>query len=54
MEIKRILKLKSNEGIAKRGDFPNNFQELIEKAKVELKKMYADMRKCVNKFKQFE
>ena len=33
MEIKRILKLKNNEGIAKRGDFPNNFQELIDKAK---------------------
>ena len=33
MEIKRILKLKNNDGIAKRCDFPNSFQELIEKAK---------------------
>ena len=33
MELKRILKLKNNDGIAKRGEFPNNFQELIEKAK---------------------
>ena len=33
MEIKRILKLKKDDGIAKRVDFPNSFQELEDKAK---------------------
>ena len=31
MEIKRIIKLRTNQGLAKRIDFPNNFNELIEK-----------------------
>ena len=31
MEIKRIIKLRTNQGLAKRIDFPNDFDELIQK-----------------------
>ena len=33
MEKKRIIKLRTNQGLAKRIDFPNNYDELIEKTK---------------------
>ena len=33
MEMKRIIKLRTNQGLAKRIDFPNNYEELIDKAK---------------------
>jgi len=32
MELKRVIKLRTKQGLAKRIDFPNNFEELIEKA----------------------
>ena len=33
MEMKRIIKLRTNQGLAKRIDFPNNYEELVDKAK---------------------